>query len=187
MRELALPHTSANWCDVIRLRQICDQATPEIACNVFPQFQRNGTKSSPFDGRDNWATRSTLAWSRLNEAQFPRMAKMAKHPHTKINLIRSLASRQDGVTQAELRKATGWKLVPMPLIAKRCKMKLITKREKGNVTRKNGKIASKSGHFTTYYMMAHDSTTAVADATTDTVRRKPYPSIHKPSDAENAS
>lgn len=29
------------------------------------------------------------------------MAVMAKHPHTKINLISSLASRQDGVTQAE--------------------------------------------------------------------------------------
>ncbi|UPJ68485.1 hypothetical protein [Bradyrhizobium sp. 191] len=112
---------------------------------------------------------------------------MAKHPHTKINLIRSLASRQDGVTQAELRKATGWKLVPMPLIAKRCEMKLITKREKGNVTRKKGKIASKSGHFTTYYMIAHDSTKAIADATTDTGSRKPYPSMHKPSDAENAT
>ncbi|MCK1602910.1 hypothetical protein IVA93_31250 [Bradyrhizobium sp. 155] len=74
----------------------------------------------------------------LNETQSRRMAMMAKHPHTKINLISSLASRQDGVTQAELRKATGWKLVPMPLIAKRCKMKLITKREKGSVTRKNG-------------------------------------------------
>lgn len=123
----------------------------------------------------------------LNETQSRRMAMMAKHPHTKINLISSLASRQDGVTQAELRKATGWKLVPMPLIAKRCKMKLITKREKGSVTRKNGKIASKSGHFTTYYMMAHHLTTAVADATTDTVGRKPYPSMHKPSDAENGS
>lgn len=86
----------------------------------------------------------------LNETQSRRMAMMAKHPHTKINLISSLASRQDGVTQAELRKATGWKLVPMPLIAKRCKMKLITKREKGSVTRKNGKIASKSGHFTSF-------------------------------------
>lgn len=123
----------------------------------------------------------------LNETQSRRMAMMAKHPHTKINLISSMASRQDGVTQAELRKATGWKLVPMPLIAKRCKMKLITKREKGSVTRKNGKIASKRGHFTTYYMMAHHLTTAVADATTDTVGRKPYPSMHKPSDAENAS
>ncbi|MET4449451.1 hypothetical protein ABIB75_007765 [Bradyrhizobium sp. GM2.2] len=123
----------------------------------------------------------------LNEAPSRRMTVMAKHPHTKINLISSLASRQDGVTQAELRKATGWKLVPMPLIAKRCKMKLITKREKGSVTRKNGKIASKSRHFTTYHMMAHHSTTAVADATTDTVGRKPYPSMHKPSDAENAS
>src|SRR5437870_13176950 len=116
MRELALPHTSANWCDVIRLRQICGQATPEIACNVFPQFRRNGTKSSPFDGRDNWATRSTLAWSRLNEAQFYRMATMAKHPHTKFNLIRSLASRQDGVTQAELRNDTGCTYVQMPLM-----------------------------------------------------------------------
>ncbi|TYO63354.1 hypothetical protein FXV83_27775 [Bradyrhizobium hipponense] len=111
---------------------------------------------------------------------------MAKHPHSEINLISSLASRPDGVTQAELRKATGWKLVPMPLIAKRCKMQLITKREKGNVTRKNGKIASKSGHFTTYYMMAHHSTAAVADATTYTAGRKPCPSMHKPSGAENA-
>ncbi|MCK1400337.1 hypothetical protein IVB45_05615 [Bradyrhizobium sp. 4] len=117
----------------------------------------------------------------------PEMATMAKHSHTKINLISSLASRQDGVTQAELRNATGWKLVPMPLITKRCKMKLITKRAKGNVTRKNGKIASKSGHFATYYMMAHHSTTAVTGATTDTVGRKPYPSMHKRSDAENAS
>ncbi|MCC8969196.1 hypothetical protein [Bradyrhizobium brasilense] len=93
---------------------------------------------------------------------------MAKHPHTKLNLISSLASRAEGVTQAELRKATGWKLVPMPLIAKRCKMQLITKREKGNITRKHGKIAAKIGHFTTYYMMPHhpsqtDTTAAVAE------------------------
>ncbi|MDH2347724.1 SDR family oxidoreductase [Bradyrhizobium sp. SSUT77] len=109
---------------------------------------------------------------------------MAKHPHTKINLISSLALRPDGVKQAKLRKATGWKLVPMPLIAKRCKKQLISKREKGNVTRKNGRIASKSGHFTTYHMMAHHSTTAVADATTHTAGRKPYPSMHKPSEGK---
>ncbi|MGY0576194.1 hypothetical protein ACTGJ9_038610 [Bradyrhizobium sp. RDM12] len=60
----------------------------------------------------------------------------------------------------------------MPLIAKRRKMQLMTKREKGKVTRKNGKIASKSGHFTTYYMMAHGSTTVVADATTHRAGRK---------------
>ncbi|MGY3582528.1 hypothetical protein ACVIGB_008407 [Bradyrhizobium sp. USDA 4341] len=44
----------------------------------------------------------------------------------------------------------------MPLIAKRCKMQLITKREKGNITRKHGKIVAKIGHFTTYYMVSHD-------------------------------
>ncbi|MGY4327500.1 hypothetical protein ACVWWG_001917 [Bradyrhizobium sp. LB7.2] len=101
------------------------------------------------------------------------MATIAKHPHTKIKLISSLASRQGGVTQAELREATGWKLVPMPLIAKRCKMKLITKRTKGNVTRNNGKIASKSDHSSSRSDYRHSRQKAFA--------------MHKRSDAENAS
>lgn len=186
MRELALPHTSANWCDVIRLRQIAIGQRLRSSATCF--HNSKGTELNRPLSMEGTAAPREAYWLGA----------------TKSNLIRSLASRQDGVTQAELRKATGWKLVPMPLIAKRCKMKLcedawpsspsggigphsngITKREKGNLTRKNGKIASKSGHFATYYMMAHDSTTAVADATTDTVGRKPYPSTQ--SDAENAS
>ncbi|MGY3646666.1 hypothetical protein ACVWW2_001957 [Bradyrhizobium sp. LM4.3] len=62
----------------------------------------------------------------------------------------------------------------MPLIAKRCKMKLITKRTKGNVTRNNGKIASKSGHSSSRSDYRHS-------------RQKAFFSMHKRSDAENAS
>ncbi|MET4608469.1 hypothetical protein ABIB90_007975 [Bradyrhizobium sp. JR4.1] len=111
---------------------------------------------------------------------------MAKHPRTKINLISSFASRPDGLPK---QSAQGHGMEACPDAADRqavqdaadCQV------EKGNVTRKNGKIASKSGHFTTYCMTAHHSTTAVADATTHTAGRNSYPSMHKPNDAENTS
>ncbi|WP_369726321.1 hypothetical protein AB8Z38_17955 [Bradyrhizobium sp. LLZ17] len=49
----------------------------------------------------------------------------------------------------------------------------MTKREDGQ-SQSQEKIASKSGHFTAYYMMGHGSTTAVADATTHRADRKSF-------------
>lgn len=110
MSKNAKTCTAANFSELVRrypFTSDCNQPAHETACNMFRQFQRSGTKSSPLDERDNWAKKSTLAWScsmRSNSPGWRRWPSIL----TKTNLISSLASRPDAVTQAELRKATGW-------------------------------------------------------------------------------
>ncbi|MET4323646.1 hypothetical protein ABIC02_007436 [Bradyrhizobium sp. RT5a] len=149
----------------IRLRRIAIRRClrpPAISFRI-----RTRTKSPCFDERDNWAKRSTSVCSRSMRPNSPGWddGQASSHQDQSDQLFRLAVRRR-----YPSRVAQGHGMEACPDAADRQAVQDTAdyQREKSNVTRKNGKIASKSGHFTTYCMTAHHSTTGVADATTHT-------------------